>query len=154
MQKNYYFLLILLFGFVGISCNQNKNEDFGIFEGKWQIKATNILVEEWRKENDTLFIGNSYMQKGDSTIPMETIKLIFHKDSTFYIPIVPNPNAGKPVSFYLTKKTDSLFVFENPKHDFPQRIIYAFSGKNKLLVTIDGKIKDAYRKEDFDFERQ
>lgn len=154
MTKQYF---LLLFVTLGIACVPNKKSEttgFTIFEGKWQIKASGIFVEEWKKENDSLLIGKSYMKKGDSIIPMENMKLVFRKDSVFYVPTVLNQNGGKPVSFYLSKKNDSLFMFENPKHDFPQRIMYAFSGKNKLLVTIDGKINGAYRKEDFSFVRE
>lgn len=154
-MKKYYFLLILvLFAAACVPNKVDKSVKFAILEGKWQVKATGLFIEEWKKESDSLFVGKSYMQKGDSIIPMESMKLVFRKDSTFYVPTVPAQNGGKAISFYLSNKNDSLFMFENPKHDFPQRIIYAFTGKDKLLITIDGKINGAYRKEDFSFSRQ
>ena len=154
MFKYYFLFFTVIFAVACVPNIKEKTASFSILEGKWAVKATNSFVEEWQKQSDSLFVGKSYIQKGDSIIPMESMKLVFRKDSVFYVPIVFNQNEGKPVSFYLSHKNDSLFLFENPKHDFPQRIIYAFSGKNKLLVTIDGKINGAYHKEDFSFTKE
>lgn len=153
MQKLFFLCCITAFF---AACTPNKSSYSHLFkkwEGSWAIKAAGILTEEWKKENDTLWSGKSYMQKNDSTIPLETMQIRIKGDSIFYMPTVPNQNQGKTISFYLSQKNDSLFVFENPKHDFPQRIIYAFSENKKLLVTIDGKINGSYRKEDFSFTK-
>ena len=53
-----------------------------------------------------------------------------------------NQNAGKPVEFKMSAATPDSFVFENPAHDFPKKIIYQFvRGKNQILASIEGNGK-------------
>ena len=48
---------------------------------------------------------------------------------------------GRPVTdFPLKSATDSKIVFENPTHDFPQRIIYFRKGE-KLCARIEGTMQ-------------
>ena len=43
-----------------------------------------------------------------------------------------------PVPFRLTSVESGRVVFENPTHDFPQKIIYQRNGTHALKVTIEG----------------
>ena len=79
MFKKYFLGLCTLFVVACIPNKKDKSEKFAVLEGKWQVKATGLFIEEWKKENDSLFVGKSYMQKGDSIIPMESMKLVFRK---------------------------------------------------------------------------
>ena len=33
-----------------------------------------------------------------------------------------------PISFKFTSELKNIFIFENPDHDFPKRIVYEFIG--------------------------
>lgn len=56
-----------------------------------------------------------------------------------YKATVLNQNQGKEICFKLTK-TDSTFCFENPKHDFPKKIIYKKLNDKEIFVRLtDGK---------------
>ena len=43
-----------------------------------------------------------------------------------------------PTSFRLIEQSATRFVFENPEHDYPQRIIYAQQNDGSLLMRIEG----------------
>ena len=46
---------------------------------------------------------------------------------------------GRPhTSFRLIEQSATRFVFENPEHDYPQRIIYAQQNDGSLLMRIEG----------------
>ena len=44
-------------------------------------------------------------------------------------------------------------VFENPDHDFPQRVIYELAGKNRLIGRIEGVMDGEHRSIDFPMTR-
>jgi hypothetical protein len=46
--------------------------------------------------------------------------------TVFYTPTVPDQNDAKPVPFRMVSYEGHVVVFENPDHDFPQRIVYRF----------------------------
>jgi hypothetical protein len=45
------------------------------------------------------------------------------------------------------------YVFENPAHDFPQRIIYRRGSEGWLYATIEGKLKGEDRKVVYPYRR-
>ena len=65
------------------------------------------------------------MVEKDTTV-LEAIELYHQDDHFWYVPVVPDQNNSLPVLFILISSEDNHFVFENPDHDFPQRIIYEF----------------------------
>ena len=48
------------------------------------------------------------------------------------------PEGAAPTDFTATQVTDSMAVFENPLHDYPQRIIYSRRGAESLNARIEG----------------
>jgi hypothetical protein len=145
-------LLFPLLALIIASCSNN-SPNFSLFDGKW-ITEDETTTEQWQKENDTLYIGKSFMVKGNDTILLENITIHKISDSFFYVPQVLNQNEGKKIPFKLVEYNRKHFVFENPSHDFPQRITYFFRGRNKLLVRIE-KINQADGENvEFRFERE
>ncbi|MBI2419543.1 MAG: hypothetical protein HYV28_16905 [Ignavibacteriales bacterium] len=122
--------------------------------GKWQNRSENsVMYEFWEKANDSVYNGRSFVIAGGDTVFFESIYLKQIGNDLLYIPSVSNQNDGKPVVFTLTSKTDSCSVFENPKHDFPQRIVYCFGTNNSLLAYIEGVVNGKHKREDFPFTR-
>jgi len=79
------------------------------------------------------------MIKGQDTIVLETISLKETNGTLYFSPTVMNQNDQKPIQFELTDLSDSSFVFENEKHDFPQKIAYRMITKDSLVAEISGK---------------
>jgi len=67
--------------------------------------------------------------------------------------IVQHARNPKPVEFRATRITDSEAIFENPEHDFPQRILYRKLPGGGLLGRIDGVEKGKPKGVDFPYER-
>lgn len=51
---------------------------------------------------------------------------------------------GAPVAFKMVSSTNQQFVFENPQHDFPKRIVYHFKpiAWNKEKIVSPGDTLD------------
>lgn len=109
------------------------------FIGSWTgVTSESIFTEKWEKVNDTLFTGQSYFIKGSDTLSSETISLQQHDTSVFYVPLVEGQNDNKPIFFKLTFSDGTNAVFENPEHDFPQKIVYQLKENDSLIATISG----------------
>lgn len=114
--------------------------------GSWQQKsAKGITTESWQKLNDSTYQAQSYELRGKDTVSAETIRLEQHGSNLYYIPTVKNQNDGKPVIFTSTKSGAGKLIFENPTHDFPQKISYTQISKDSLLAEISGISKGKLR---------
>jgi hypothetical protein len=48
------------------------------------------------------------------------------------------PAGRPPATFAAIRVSDTEVMFENPAHDFPQRVVYTADGPGKLLARIEG----------------
>lgn len=107
--------------------------------GKWETKTANgNLSESWKKSNDSTFLGESFFIKGNDTLHFETIILQERGEELFYSTTVKGQNNNKAVTFKVSNETENQLVFENPKHDYPQKITYNLIKKDSLLAVISG----------------
>ena len=49
---------------------------------------------------------------------------------------VAQPGGAKPTEFVLTELSPTRAVFDNPRHDYPKRIVYERSAEDRLSATI------------------
>ncbi|AWK05016.1 hypothetical protein HYN56_12570 [Flavobacterium crocinum] len=111
------------------------------FIGEWGNKSPEgELTERWKKENDSVYLGESYFVVGEEkdTVFGEHVRLEETNGKLSYIVTVPGQNQELPVSFEMTSATDNQIVFENPKHDYPNKIIYNLVAKDSLIAEISG----------------
>jgi hypothetical protein len=122
--------------------------------GTWENKTKKgSIYETWVKGSDSELLGKSYMLNNKDTVVFETVKLVQEKNNLFYIPTVKDQNKSLPVRFTLIKSSDKLLVFENPKHDFPQKISYTKINIDSLIAEISGLVKGKARKQTFPMKR-
>lgn len=121
--------------------------------GQWQnITPRGIMVENWHQVNDSTYAGKSYFLAGKDTLQAESISLQQRNGKLYYVPTVKNQNNGQPVKF--TQLLNQTFlVFENPEHDFPQKISYVQVKPDSLLAEISGMSKGMFRKQGFPMKR-
>ncbi|MBK7121923.1 MAG: hypothetical protein IPH68_03420 [Chitinophagaceae bacterium] len=93
------------------------------------------------------------MIKGSDTIVTERVALTNTKDAIIYTSTVEDQNNRQPIAFKMTKGDDNMFVFENPAHDFPKRIVYRFVTADSLHAFIDDGT-EAGKKQNFYYKRQ
>ena len=147
----------LLFIVAAVSCG-GKAEQKPAYEqlgkanwllGKWgSITPEGTLVETWKRANDSTFAGKTHFVLGTDTVFTETISLEQRGKDVHYITQVSDQNAGKPIPFKMTSASEKELVFENPKHDFPQKITYTAKG-DSLIAVISGVDKGKKASERF-----
>lgn len=117
--------------------------------GKWGISSPEgNMVEAWEIKNDSTYAGKTHFIIGTDTVFTETISLEQRGKDVNYVTQMANQNEGKPVAFKMTKANEKQLVFENPTHDFPQKITYTLKG-DSLLAEISGMNKGKAAKESF-----
>lgn len=136
-------LLLLLLAIV--SCkNSDSDKNEKIKAAKWLLgnwennSADGNLSETWKKVNDSTFQAKSYFIKEKDTLHFEAITLQQKGEELTYSATVQGQNNDKPVSFKLTTSTEKQMVFENPKHDYPQKISYTQITPDSLVAKISG----------------
>jgi len=122
--------------------------------GEWQHQtARGILYERWKQTSNTSLAGKSYYLNNKDTTVLETITIKQDKQNLWYIPTVTGQNNGKAVSFKLTEITIDKMVFENPEHDFPQKITYRRITADSLVAAISGMVNGKLKQQDFPMRR-
>jgi hypothetical protein len=153
MQK-----LICLLSFLGLlSCNSGNEKrplhELGKLEGIWMMQtAEGMIHEEWKTANDSLMQGLSYIVNGKDTMVLEQVDLSAAGNQVRYIVITPQ-NKDK-VAFTLKQPVDSLYVFENAAHDFPQRVIYKLPVNDSLHASIEGNTPAGPKRSDYHFVKK
>ena len=49
---------------------------------------------------------------------------------------IAQPNGATPTEFVMTELSAKRAVFDNPRHDYPKRIVYELTGDGGLAATI------------------
>ena len=136
-------ILLLIVTTAIIACKksekQNKLQIADWLIGTWENKSDEgNMIETWTKTNDSLYVGASYFIREKDTLHSESIKLTRNADAVLYVSTVKGQNNNQPVTFQLTKQTPKQLVFENPKHDFPKKIVYQQITADSLVAAISG----------------
>ncbi len=123
--------------------------------GSWgNTSSEGVLSENWKKVNDSVYHGESYFVVGKDTVFSENIQLAETNGKLVYNVTVPGQNNGQATPFELTSSSGSQMVFENPEHDFPNRITYNKISNDSLVAEISGIQKGKPAKETFAMKRQ
>ena len=96
-------------------------------------------------------MGMSRTVAGGKTVFTEYIQIREVNGQLAYV--VSLGLASKPVIFKLVKNVDNEVTFENPEHDFPQRIIYRRESADALFARIEGQEKGVNKAIDFRYKR-
>jgi hypothetical protein len=110
--------------------------DLAWMAGSWSGSARGIEMEEhWTAPKGDSMIGIHRDVGKGRTMSFEFLRIEQQGDQIVYLSM---PNGRSPATpFPLKDASANRVVFENPKHDFPQRIIYWKDG-NDLRARIEG----------------
>lgn len=152
---------LLFFGLVWAlaGCAQEQPEEkalpFEVLEGDWiKVGASATVAEHWERFDANRWKGAVYrIEAGDSML-VESLEIRPINDSTYeYVALVQGQNNDQPVAFRLNQHLpDSLFIFENPNHDFPQKISYHLPERDSLVIVL-GSLTDPSKDRVFSFSR-
>lgn len=139
-MKNVIALLYVLAFCVGISAQSNakKVEDLAWLSGCWESNdkaKRSVFSEQWMKPAGGMMLGIGRTVKNDKAVDYEFMRIEQRGDDIFFI---AKPRANKEETpFKLMELASSEATFENPDHDFPQRVVYKRQG-TKLTGRIEG----------------
>jgi hypothetical protein len=109
------------------------------------------IEESWMKPAGQSMIGMSRTVAGGRTVFTEHLQIREANGQISYI--VALGMGATPVVFKLIKSSDNEVVFDNPEHDFPQRIIYRRESTDALFARIEGQEKGVNKAMDFRYKR-
>lgn len=102
--------------------------------GCWeQRSAARVTQEQWMAPAGGTMHGMSRTVAGASTRAWEWLRIAPHEGRLAYIAL---PSGQKETAFAATTVNDTLAVFENPAHDFPQSISYRRVGADSVVARI------------------
>lgn len=123
-------------------------------EGTWKMNTKRGAVcEEWKRIDKNYLQNRGYMIKGKDTIISERVVLTNTKEGIFYTSTVEDQNNKQPVAFKMTGSENNVFIFENPQHDFPKRIVYKLISSDSIHAYIDDGTETG-KKQNFYYKRQ
>lgn len=104
--------------------------------GSWAGTSGSVAMEEhWTAPSGNSMIGMHRDVGKGRTLSFEFLRIEQQGDQIVYLSM---PNGRSPATpFPLKESSANRVVFENPTHDFPQRIIYWKDG-NDLRARIEG----------------
>lgn len=109
-------------------------DDLGWLAGDWVSEAGERWTEErWTPPRAGLMLGVSRSGRGEELREYEYIRISRGDDGA--IAYIAMPQGGAPVAFRLARHHGNSATFENPAHDYPQRIAYVRDG-DTLTATI------------------
>jgi hypothetical protein len=125
--------------------------DLAFMTGCWQFERGGRKVEEhWLAPAAGSLMGVSRTVAGGKTVDHEFLQIRDLPDGLTYI---AKPARQPEASFKLSSKTADEIVFENPAHDFPQRIRYRKVGADALHARVEGTMDGKARGIDFPYTR-
>jgi Domain of unknown function (DUF6265) len=105
--------------------------------GDWQTAPGGRaqMEEHWTQPAGGTMIGMGRTLAGGKTVGFEFLRLEQRADGIYY---VAHPNARAPgTDFKLSRLAAQEAIFENPRHDFPKRILYRKNSDGSLTASID-----------------
>jgi uncharacterized protein YciI len=133
-----YTLAMLILFLTGMTFAQSEMPFFLV--GTWKMDDKE-LYEHWDKLNDQSLKGFSYSMSSGQMVVMEYLNITQTQNEIVYKATVINQNQGRDINFKLTG-ADNAYVFENPGHDFPKKIVHQKLNETELFVEVsDGNKK-------------
>lgn len=121
--------------------------------GTWQRQQKNgFLYEHWARGDSTYLSGLAFTLKGkQDTLVTERMKMLQTDTALFFVAVVAHNDSA--ICFKLTSNDSGRLVFENPKHDFPTKVIYQAAPPDSMHARIEGVIEGQDKGIDFLFSK-
>ena len=124
----------------------------GWIAGCWErTNGPTIVEEQWMRPRGGTMLGMGRTTRRDTVVEFEQIRIFERAGKLVY---AATPSGQAPAEFEAATSSDTLVTFENPAHDFPQRIIYRRRGADSLVARIEGTRNGQQRGTDFPYRRR
>jgi hypothetical protein len=119
--------------------------------GCWTRERSGAIIEEhWMPPRAGAMLGLGRTTRNGKLIEYEFILL---RERDGQLTYEAHPSGQAATTFRSSAPTDTMVVFSDPTHDFPQHVGYRRAGPDSLLAWIEGTIDGAVRRSDFPYHR-
>lgn len=149
-------MLILVLLMFGSLCSAQTAKptlnDLSWLAGCWEANLRGREVnEQWMKPGGGIMLGMARTVSQGKAGEFEFTQIREDKDGSIYY--VGKPSGQAEASFKLIKLQNKEAIFENPQHDFPQRIIYRLQPDGSLFARVEATVKGQLRGIDYPYKR-
>ncbi len=124
--------------------------DMDWLTGAWVgTRGSSSIEERWGPPLGGALLGVARTVKGGSMTAFEFLRIVERDGGLVY---VAQPGGVPPTEFVLTALDGTRAVFENPRHDSPQRIVYELTAEGDLVASIG--FMQGGRPQRFEFTRE
>lgn len=126
--------------------------DLAWMKGCWTSNHNGrTITEHWLKPAGRTMLGLGRTVAEGKTVEFEFMQI--RQEPSGSILFIAKPSGQAEATFKLIKGSNREVVFENPQHDFPQRVIYRIQGDGSLLGRIEGVSQGKEKSVDFPMNR-
>lgn len=150
-MRTYFFVFVSVLCLfpVGLQAQTIPADRFLWLCGLWQYENPNArnreyFYEEWDVINDSLLMGKAYSvyAKYDGYVPdttiLENMILSIESGSVYFTVTVYGENNDEPISYTMSTDAGNSFTFENPTHDYPQKVTYQPNDAENMTAILSG----------------
>lgn len=144
-------LLQLLGSGPAAAATPGEPEPLAWMAGCWQFtRGATVVDEQWLRPRGGTLLGTARTTRDGKLVDYEFVVLRVADAGATY---EAHPAGQAPATFTAGRIEDGAVTFENPSHDFPQRVGYRRAGRDSLLAWIDGRAGGSTRRIDFPYVR-
>lgn len=119
--------------------------------GSWSGTQGGVANEEqWLPPKGGLMLGMHRDVKEGRAVSFEFLRIVERGDSLVYVAL---PRGHDETPFPMKSLEGRRVVFENPAHDFPQRILYWQVRPNELHARVEGTLDGKVEFEEWTWKR-
>jgi hypothetical protein len=107
--------------------------------------------EQWLPPAGGTMFGVSRTVKDGKTVEFEFMQLRLNAEGKLVF--IALPSGQKETTFVATASSENSVTFENPQHDFPQRVSYRLQPDGRLIARVEGTRSGVLRGIEFSFDR-
>lgn len=108
--------------------------DMAWLAGIWAgMQSTSSIEERWIPMKGGAMLGISRTIRGERMTAFEYLRIVERDGGLIYI---AQPGGRPPTEFVLTELNNQRAVFLNPRHDYPQRIVYELTDSGVLSASV------------------
>ena len=119
--------------------------------GCWRhASPTRTVDEQWMAPSGGMMLGMGRTVRDGRVLEYEHLRIHERAGRVVYTAL---PSGQPTADFEATNVSDTLVAFENPTHDFPQRVVYRARGRDSLVARVEGTRDGRLRGVEFPYAR-
>jgi hypothetical protein len=145
-------IILTMFGYIeGVGAKATDLSGLAWLAGNWSGVQGGVEMEEfWQEPKGNVMLGLHRDVTGGKTVSFEFMRIEATAEAITYW---ASPRGRPATPFRLIEQKGKRVVFENAKHDFPQRVIYWLSDDGALHAKIEGTMNGKPAAEEWTWQR-